>query len=79
MTDLRITLTVALVFAAVLLVVWGLPMLANTVPKRPPVVEDPERARYMLECVHDYGLTPAECERVLQGGIPAPDPIGPRC
>lgn len=41
-------------------------------------VEDPDRARFMLECVLEWDLTPEECEGVLRGE--APSPVGrPGC
>lgn len=36
--------------------------------------EDPERARFMLECAYDWNVAPAECRRILEGDTPKPPP-----
>lgn len=41
--------------------------------------EDPERARFMLECSYDWGLAPAECRALLRGDDPPPLPAEPGC
>jgi hypothetical protein len=38
--------------------------------------EDPERARFMLECVADWQYTPETCERMLDGDLPPQRPDG---
>lgn len=73
------TLTAAgAVVALAGLVLFGLYSLSGYVIR---VGEQPDtdRARYMMECVHEFGLPPAECERVLQGELPVPELIDPRC
>ena len=34
--------------------------------------QDPERARFMLECTYDWQLAPETCRKILQGENPPP-------
>lgn len=36
------------------------------------VSEDPERARFMLECVYDWEVAPSDCREILNGEDPPP-------
>jgi len=49
--------------------IWKLAMLdVEAVPVEP--VEDIDRARFMLECTHDWMMAPDDCRAVLRGEDP---------
>ena len=43
---------------------------------QPTGAQDPERARFMLECAYDWNLSPHTCREILKGDdppVPAPE------
>lgn len=40
---------------------------------------DPDRARFMLECTHDWMLTPEQCRDILNGEDPVVPPPEAGC
>ncbi len=59
-------------FIGVLFLFMNIPLEGGT--DRGKKEQDPDRARFMMECTHDWGFSASTCREILEGKDPPPAP-----
>lgn len=57
-----------------IVVVWAVQVALSLAAPEPEKKIPADEARFMVECVHEYELTPSQCRGILRGEDPPPPP-----